>query len=834
MPNDNTPAGAAQPVQITFFDGDQTNCFPDCHMRPTWEQIVTMYRGANSVGRGKSKGSRGYAVFAQLDAGTEESCAAIQAARRNAQPRDERPWTMSDAQRQVVMTEGYRNTAHMLAATVIVIDYDGDPAAEPNWTPEAWPCELLAHSTHSWTKETPGCWRVLLRLDVPIPIAQYNDVAAALRKILPKHTNLRNGVQPAFLPTCPSEQEVQFVGLNEGDPLDWQLLLAHQPPEPERPAAALPVPELAANEMPTLAERAVVVQALAAVWPASGGGQCYATALALGGVLGGTGWPENDCYDFCEALYEAAAWSNVPKCVSWSMSSVTKRRDGDSHVFGWPKLKECVGAVPALQALQDLIDPPLPQLTMPIPGAPTAVVLGVIEGEDQVIRRALTTGDNEDIARMLCREQLTGSVFDEGRMWLQGENGVWDEVTESQIARWTALFSGAEYDHRVTERGTSTHKKIAISASKCKDVYQLCCHGRDCQGFFAAGPVGVGFENGFLDVGTGVLGELSDSRSRRVLPFDYDPGVLEHTAPSQWLAFVSSIWGEDVESIQCLHEILGYLLSGRLDLQKMFVFLGPARAGKGLVLHLLRHLLGKECGSFKIAALDQPFALASFLGRSVMCDPDVRKSRGIKVNTGVIAERLLSTVAADEQVISAKYERDLMAVLPTRVVMAANPPFGLLDEGGALSKRMIILPFPTSFFGREDIGMLARILQDLPGIVALSLEALKELTARGRFQEPKAAQADRKAAQYMEIPALGFFDDMCELSPDYEVPKEQLYECYKQWCERNGGRPAHMNMFAAVAKQVGCGLRRHRVDGARVRSFTGVRIEKPVALSVVG
>ena len=818
MPNDNTLEPGMQPIRITFFDFDQTNCFPDCSMDPTWEQVMSMYRMGAGAGKGEPKGSRGYAIFARLKPGTEQSCAAIQVRRQVRRP----DWVMSDPQRLVVMTEGYRDETHMIEATAVVIDYDGDTRAEPNWSPDAWPCEVFAHSTHSWSPAAPGSWRVFLRLDVPIPIERYNDLIGALRQILPKNTNLRNGVQPAFLPTCAADAQTQFHHLHAGQPLNWQALLEALPPPPTRPIA-LVVPEVAANDMPSATEQAVVIGGLAAVWPESGCGLCYETAMAFGGVMGGSSWPEECILDFAYALFEAAKWEDVPKCVGWSMASVERRREG-GRAFGWPKLREnLTDAEGPLRMLADMINPPEVKLSVPV--ADLAPRVGIEGIDDEPETSAITVGDNEDLAQILCANELKGAVYDGGSIWMQAANHVWQEVTEPQASRMVAQFSGAQYAFTTNEKNVTTCKVITVSASKCRDVYTLLCHTLERRGFFAGAPNGVAFQNGFLDCTTRELGPLTNARVRRTLPFDYDTQTLEKKPPMHWLRFVQSIWGDDHESIQCLHEILGYLLSGSLDMQKMFVFLGPSRAGKGVVLHLVRALFGSSCGSFKIAALDQQFAMQTFFGHTVMTDPDVRKARGIKVNTGVIAERLLSTVAGDEQNVPQKYERDLSTVLPTRILMAANPPFGLLDEGGALSKRMIILPFPTSFFGREDVGLLDRLLTELPGIVALALEALSTLAARGRFQEPKAAEEDRKLAQHAETPALGFLEEVCECDPAYDVPKPQLYECYKQWCERVGGRPAHMNVFAAVCKQQGIGTEQRRVGGGlRFRVFTGVRI----------
>jgi phage/plasmid-associated DNA primase len=86
---------------------------------------------------------------------------------------------------------------------------------------------------------------------------------------------------------------------------------------------------------------------------------------------------------------------------------------------------------------------------------------------------------------------------------------------------------------------------------------------------------------------------------------------------------------------------------------------------------------------------------------------------------------------------------------------------------------------------------------------------------------------------YAETPALGFLDEMCERGANYEVPKAQLYECYKQWCETVGGRPAHMNVFGAVCKQQGIGKSQLRRDGRVMRFYTTVRIAQVTTLKVV-
>jgi len=63
-------------------------------------------------------------------------------------------------------------------------------------------------------------------------------------------------------------------------------------------------------------------------------------------------------------------------------------------------------------------------------------------------------------------------------------------------------------------------------------------------------------------------------------------------APTRWHAFLSQLWGDDVESIETLQELFGYLVSGDTKLQKMFLVVGPRRSGKGTIARVLRAMLG--------------------------------------------------------------------------------------------------------------------------------------------------------------------------------------------------------------------------------------------------
>src|SRR5262245_16309554 len=95
--------------------------------------------------------------------------------------------------------------------------------------------------------------------------------------------------------------------------------------------------------------------------------------------------------------------------------------------------------------------------------------------------------------------------------------------------------------------------------------------------------------------------------------FAYDPKAPQ---PAEWLEFLGTLWPDDNEGISTLQEIFGYFLSGDLRQQKLFLLVGPKRAGKGTIARVLRMLLGHENVSGPtLSSLGQPFGLEPLIGK---------------------------------------------------------------------------------------------------------------------------------------------------------------------------------------------------------------------------
>lgn len=461
-------------------------------------------------------------------------------------------------------------------------------------------------------------------------------------------------------------------------------------------------------------------------------------------------------------------------------------------------------------------------------GRPYADVYTEIKARDPRRPRELVIGSNPEVAQRVIDEHLRGAIADEGNVWIQDAAGLWRAVDPNEIARWTYAWDGAIY---INPEGKPRTWKANATNSVLADIHKKLA----VRDFFSKAPPGVPFINGFLNGKTRELVPLSEARCRWCLPFEYAPGAARKSPPRRWRRFITSIWGEDKEAIDLLHQILGYLLSGRTDLQKIFLFVGPPRGGKGTVFRLIKRMFQDQAGAFKVNRLENEFGLACLLGKLVAYDQDVRASTSHLRNVGQVVERLLGISGEDEQNVPRKNLDDLILTLGVRLMLGSNPPFGLSDVTGALATRLVILRFPESFLGREETDLDDALAAELPAIVDLALAALGDLEVAGRFVEPKSSAEERASVERIANPMLGFLEDRCELGADFQTGCDELFRAACAWRLANGHKNMSAGAFADFLRARGIPKTRPYVerDGKQVRGggsvYKGVRLMDPVA-----
>lgn len=337
---------------------------------------------------------------------------------------------------------------------------------------------------------------------------------------------------------------------------------------------------------------------------------------------------------------------------------------------------------------------------------------------------------------------------------------------------------------------------------------------------------GVPFLNGWLDVKNGVLlpvGPERDVRWNVPLPYQSNGGPTP-----EWEKFLSSVgWGKGTEEYRLLRQWFGYLLSGDTSQQKALVLVGPTRSGKTTIQHVAEAMLGDGAVGTELETLGDKNGLENVIGKGLVTVGDVRFTS--KTDKGLVS-RLLSIIGGDTVTVNPKYKALVSAKIDARLMMGTNEMPVFTEASDALARRLIFLQTTVSFLGKEDFGLLERLLAELPGIVTWALKGYADLSGLGHFSQTTTGQAAQEQLVLDASPVRAFVESECVLDPDTSTAKSDLYQEYVLWCGANGIKyPVQLSRFVSQLNTALPGrLRaaRLRNGDSREQVLLGIKIRK--------
>ena len=336
----------------------------------------------------------------------------------------------------------------------------------------------------------------------------------------------------------------------------------------------------------------------------------------------------------------------------------------------------------------------------------------------------------------------------------------------------------------------------------------------------------VSVNNGILSVRDRVLiGHDPHFFNLVSVPFDYVPAAKD---PQQWLNFLDQLWPDDPESIAALQQFFGYVLSGRIDLHKILLLVGPTRAGKGVVARILTALIGhRNVAGPTLSGLGTNFGLQPLIGKPLAIISDARL--GASAGVSVVVERLLSISGEDRLTIDRKYKEPWTGKLNTRFMVISNELPRLGDASGAIANRFVVLVLRRSWLGDENTKLTDQLLEELPGILNWALAGIDSLNAHGSFIEPENSREAIAALQDLTSPVSAFVRDDCVLGAEHEISKDDLFRGWVAWRERNGwSRPGTKATFGRdlLAAYPMVHSVRPREDDQRANVYRGIDLKQ--------
>lgn len=370
------------------------------------------------------------------------------------------------------------------------------------------------------------------------------------------------------------------------------------------------------------------------------------------------------------------------------------------------------------------------------------------------------------------------------------ESGLKDRLWQSiheEFVRWWKEHKDRQ-DKKVTKvTGRVVSDTLLALGSKCRVPEKQEMHSwidggpRDC----------IALQNGIL-----CLSELFKPASERddskiLLPHSPKwfstvclPYAFDHKAdcPS-WISFLNDVFNQDEEQIGTLQKWFGLMLTPITQYHKMLCVIGQTRSGKGTIQKVLMEMLGSSTvATPSLSDLSSQFSLSGLLDKTVAIIPDARLSG--RADSVAIVERLLSLTACDPIDVNRKYLDPLTGVkLRVRFTLFSNMLPRLGDDSAAFVDRCVFLLMPNSYLGREDYGLIDRLLGELPGILNWSICGMHRLLNGERFTQPQTGQGLLDSMRLIVSPMSTFLSETC--SDGGEAFTDDMFEAYCNWSRDN-------------------------------------------------
>ncbi len=96
-----------------------------------------------------------------------------------------------------------------------------------------------------------------------------------------------------------------------------------------------------------------------------------------------------------------------------------------------------------------------------------------------------------------------------------------------------------------------------------------------------------------------------------------------------------------------------------------------------------------------------------------------------------------------------------------------------------------MLRMTNSWYGQEDVGLTAKLLEELPSILLWAIRGWERLHKRGKFIQP----GNSRDMEDLSSPMGAFVRENCVLGAEM-IPVKELYDRWKEWCAEKGRKSA--------------------------------------------
>jgi len=241
-----------------------------------------------------------------------------------------------------------------------------------------------------------------------------------------------------------------------------------------------------------------------------------------------------------------------------------------------------------------------------------------------------------------------------------------------------------------------------------------------------------------------------------------------------FMAFTVSVLSGRKDLCEYLMTFLGYCLTGEMTEQKALFILGLTGCnGKSTFINLLKLLLGDYIVELPDSVIfktndDGKFAFAELEGAILATKADI--PAGVAINTG----NFKNITGGDCKLRAEKKFHDAYYFTPQcKIILACNNRPRLPETGGAMERRIALMPFEANFREKQDKHLLEKLLDEAPAIMAILIEYSRRWYKKG-LPKSETIEANSRAYMLDEDIIMQFISEKCAIEDGAFTPRGEM------------------------------------------------------------
>ena len=379
-------------------------------------------------------------------------------------------------------------------------------------------------------------------------------------------------------------------------------------------------------------------------------------------------------------------------------------------------------------------------------------------------------------------------------LWFRWTGDVWEAISK-EFTKNIARNLCKQTSEQILSSECDNSKRLAgiVASQNFSSGVELLCRSntdvftvnykRDTPSIWDNDNFLLGVPGGVVDLKTGLMRE---ARREDFITKQCTVAPSETIDAPRWIQFLSESTGGDAEFINYLQEICGYFLTGDTSEQALFFVHGPGGNGKGVFLHILDFILGRDTYS-KTASLNafvdnkneqHPTDLASLCGARLVSVSETESGKAW-------AEAKIKQLTGGDKISARFMRQDFFTFLPTfKLLIIGNhkPVIRNLDD--AIRRRLHLIPFENKP-EVPDLKLEKKLEAEAPGILRWMIAGCLRWQ-KNRLQMPKAVKEATQSYFCEEDDIAHWISECCVTGSGFQAKSSVLFNSWAEFARKNG------------------------------------------------